>query len=78
MREYKTLSLQQKQLKLLSRDRTRRHIVSRGETLSSIAARYYDSPGEWRAIAVHNRITDPRRLAAGMVLAIPPTEQGSP
>jgi hypothetical protein len=78
MREYKTMSLQQKQLKLLSRDRSRRHIVSRGETLSGIAARYYDSPGDWRAIAVRNQVTDPRRLPAGLVLDIPPTEQGSP
>jgi hypothetical protein len=78
MREYRTLSLQQQQLRLLSRDRSRRHIVARGETLSAIAARYYDSPGEWRAIAVGNGITDPRRLPAGTVLDIPPTVQGSP
>jgi hypothetical protein len=77
MREYRMLSLQREQLRLLSRDRSRRHIVSRGETLSSIAARYYDSPGDWRAIAVHNGITDPRRLAAGTVLGIPPTAEGS-
>lgn len=78
MREFKTLSLQQKQLRLLSRDRSRRHIVSRGETLSAIAGRYYDSPADWRAIAVRNRITDPRRLPDGMVLQIPPIQQGSP
>ena len=77
MREYRTLSLQQRQLRPLSRDRSRRHIVSRGETLSSIAARYYHAPGDWRAIAVHNGITNPRRLAAGAVLSIPPTAEGS-
>jgi hypothetical protein len=78
MREFKTLSLQQKQLNLLSRDRSRRHIVARGETLSAIAQRYYDSPADWRAIAVRNRITDPRRLVSGTVLQIPPIQQGSP
>lgn len=78
MREFKTLSLQQKQLKLLSQDRSRRHIVTRGETLSGIASRYYDSPADWRLIAVGNGITDPRRLPAGTVLHIPPTQPGSP
>jgi len=77
MREFKTLSEQQKQLKLESRDRTRRHTVRRGDTLSAIAARYYGSPADWRWIAVDNRITDPRRLTPGRVVSIPPVAQGS-
>ncbi len=77
MREFKSLSEQQTQLKLESRDRSRRHTVARGDSLSALAARYYGSAAEWRSIAVSNRITDPRRLIAGTVLSIPPVEQGT-
>jgi LysM repeat protein len=77
LREYKTLSLQQTQLRLLSRDRSRRHVVRRGETLSAIASRYYGSPADWRAIAVQNGITDPRTVRSGMVLDVPAIEGAS-
>jgi len=74
LREYKTLDEQLMQLNLNSPDRTRNHVVQRGETLSSIAARYYRKPGEWRAIADANSIDDPRRLPVGAFLAVPPIE----
>src|ERR1700754_657290 len=36
------------------------HVVKLGETLSGIAARYYNNPETWRPIAIANRIADPR------------------
>lgn len=76
MREFKTLATQRDQLRLNSPDRTRSHIVARGDTLSSIAADVYGDPGRWRPLADHNHLTDPRRLPVGAVLEIPPLEQG--
>jgi hypothetical protein len=73
-REYKTLDTQPRRQNPSSPDRTHRHTLSQGETLSAIAGRYYGRPGDWRAIAEANEINDPRRIAAGMALAVPPIE----
>jgi nucleoid-associated protein YgaU len=72
LREYKTLDDQLHQLNLSSPDRTHSHVVQRGETLSRVAARYYRKSGAWRHIADANHIEDPRRIAAGAFLTIPP------
>jgi nucleoid-associated protein YgaU len=72
IREYKTLDEQYTQLNLTSPDRRHSHIVQSGDTLSSLAARYYRKPGEWRHIAEANGIEDPRRLTPGVFLTIPP------
>jgi hypothetical protein len=77
MREYKILSDQRIELHLLSHDRTRSHVVQRGETLSSIAGELYGNPGDWRPIAAHNGIVDPRRVRAGTILEIPPIDRGA-
>ena len=73
LREYKTLDEQLAQLNLTSPDRTHSHVTRSGDTLSSIAALYYRSPGEWRSVADANGIEDPRRLVVGAFLSIPPT-----
>jgi nucleoid-associated protein YgaU len=73
LREYKTLDEQLAQLNLSSPERTHSHVIQRGETLSSIAARFYQQPGDWRFIANANNIEDPRRLAVGTFLTVPPT-----
>jgi Contractile injection system tube protein len=72
LREYKTLEEQLAHLNLTSPDRTHAHVTQRGQTLSGIAGQYYRRPGEWRHIADENDIEDPRRLAAGVFLTIPP------
>jgi hypothetical protein len=46
-------------------------IVKRGDTLSGIAAEMYGDPALWRAIALANRLDDPRRLQIGQPLQIP-------
>ena len=47
-------------------------VVRRGETLSSIANEEYGDPALWRAIAIENRMNNPRKLVPGAVLTIPP------
>ena len=56
-----------------SSDRTTLHRIVRGETISHIAAQYYNDPTQWRAIADANSLTNPRLLTPGMVLVIPPS-----
>lgn len=72
-REYKTLEQQVKELNLQSSDHTKRHVVIKGETLSSIAASQYGDPRQWRRIADENfdRLSDLRRLPAGLELRLP-------
>jgi hypothetical protein len=72
LREYKTLEQQLDELHLSSPDRTHTHVVEQGDTLSRIATRHYERPGEWRPIAEANRLDDPRRLAPGRFLTVPP------
>ena len=75
-REYKTLEQQVKELNLQSSDHTKRHVVVQGETLASIAAQQYGDPRQWRTIADRNfdRLTDLRRLPAGLELNLPATD----
>jgi len=72
LREYKPLDRQLRELHLLSPDHTQSYVVQRGDTLSGIAAKVYDTPDEWRRLATQNGITDPRRLTPGRILAVPP------
>ncbi|MBN8592384.1 MAG: LysM peptidoglycan-binding domain-containing protein [Anaerolineae bacterium] len=69
-------ALQAKLLNLMSSDVDKAHTVQRGETLSSIAARHYDDPGQWRVIAKANQIINPRELSPGQRLIIPKLTQG--
>ncbi|HEY4943558.1 MAG TPA: LysM peptidoglycan-binding domain-containing protein [Rhizomicrobium sp.] len=73
LREYRTLNDQLEELNLSSPDRTHAHVTTQSDSLASIADRYYERPGDWRAIADQNQIDDPRRLRAGRVLTIPRT-----
>jgi nucleoid-associated protein YgaU len=47
--------------------------VKSGDTLSSLAARFYGSPGKWKDLYQLNksRIKDPDRLSEGTVLRVP-------
>lgn len=47
-------------------------IVKRGETLSSIAHEEYGDAALWRLIAQENHLHNPRLIAPGLVLVIPP------
>ncbi len=49
----------------------RAHTVTLGDSLHSLAQRYYAQPRAWRALAAFNDIDDPQRLATGTVLQVP-------
>lgn len=49
------------------------HTVAQGESLSSIAEKYYGYD-DWREIARENNINDPNKLVAGQKLTIPAIE----
>lgn len=57
---------------LLSSDLAKVWLVKQGETLATIAAREYNDPREWRAIAEANGMDDPLALQPGMRLVLPP------
>lgn len=49
-----------------------RHVYAEGETLSLLAHRYYGDWRMWTRIADYNAVADPRRVAVGTTLYIPP------
>lgn len=69
--EYKNADLEAKEIKRQTVDYTKTHVVTQGDTLALIAHREYSDATAWRAIAVRNGITDPRRLTIGATLSIP-------
>jgi hypothetical protein len=72
LREYKTPAEQLVEMNLRSSDHTRVHVVQEGETLPQIAYQTYQDPARWRIIANHNRLLNPRELAPGTLLHLPP------
>lgn len=63
----------------ISAEHTQTHLVSAGERLDTLAARYYSDqssndqgPARWRMLASFNDLHDPFDLSAGTVLQVPP------
>lgn len=75
LREYKTVEEMVSQLN--SADHTKAHVLRRRERLDQISASEYETPAEWRRIAEANDVDDPRRVAPGTVLKVPPMRPGS-
>lgn len=71
LKEYRPVEVQVKESPKSSPDVEKRHIVRRGDTLSSIAGMAYGDPTQWRAIARSNKIHDPRLLKPGADLTVP-------
>jgi len=71
LREYKTLDDQLAQLNLSSPDRSHSYVTQQGDTLASVARRFYNDATQWRAVSDANGIQDPRRLVAGLSLSVP-------
>ena len=69
--EFRNTEMEAKEVKRESPDHTKTYEVTDGDTLSSIAGRLLNDPTLWRAIAIRNRIDDPRNLTAGTRLMLP-------
>ena len=73
-KENRTLQEQMEGLRRESADKTKRRVVVGRDTLWLIAYREYDEPREWVRIAEQNDLDDPREIAPGDWLRLPPVE----
>ena len=74
-KEYKTLPELTSDPPLESADKTKRRVIVGRDSLWAMAAREYGDPALWRVIARHNDIDDPRDVAAGDWVAVPPLDE---
>jgi LysM repeat protein len=70
--EYLDAATQVTQANLQSPDFHKAYTVKQGDTISGIAARYYEDATKWRPIALANALVDPRSIVPGQVIQIPP------
>lgn len=70
--EYLDAAAQVAQANLQSPDFHKAYTVKQGDTISGIAARYYEDATKWRPIALANALVDPRSIVPGQVIQIPP------
>lgn len=80
-KEYRTIAEQLENPRRNSADKTKQRVLGKVEgfrptaqTLWQLAADEYGEPRFWRDIARHNRVEDPRTLAPGDVMQVPPLE----
>lgn len=71
LKEFK-MKANEREKTLQSPDKTKIHIVQRGDSLWLIASRVYGNATLWRPIAYRNKIKNPRFLEPGTELIIPP------
>jgi nucleoid-associated protein YgaU len=71
-KEYRTLRQQLEDPRRESADKTKRRVVVGGDALWVIAAREYDDPRQWVRVAEANDLDDPREIAPGDWLVLPP------
>lgn len=69
--EYRNTDLEAKEVKRETADYSKRHVVSQGETLASIAGAEYGDPRLWRVIAIANRLQRARDLPPGLSVLLP-------
>lgn len=73
-KEYRTLKQLVESPRRESADKSKRRVVVGGDQLWLLAAREYHSPAEWPRIAEANDLDDPREIAPGDWLILPPME----
>jgi nucleoid-associated protein YgaU len=76
-KEYRTLRQQLEEPRRESADKTKRRVIVGRDALWLMAAREYDDPREWVRIAEANDLDDPRDIAPGDWLILPPMENPS-
>ena len=74
-KEYRTLPELLINPRLQSSDKSKRRVVVGDDSLWMLASREYDDVRRWREIADQNELDDPRDIAPGDWLRIPPLEQ---
>jgi nucleoid-associated protein YgaU len=73
-KEYRTLQQQLDDPRRESADKTKRRVVVGNDALWRIAAREYDDANQWVLIADANDLDDPRDIAPGDWLQLPPID----
>lgn len=73
-KEYRTLPELVIQPRLQSADKSKRRVIVDGDSLWLLASREYEDPRLWRVIAEHNDLDDPRDIAPGDWVTVPPLE----
>jgi LysM repeat protein len=70
--EYLEAGTQVAAANLQTADFSKVYVVKEGDTLSGVAARFYEDSSKWRPIALLNGILDPLTISAGQEIHIPP------
>jgi LysM repeat protein len=70
--EYLDAATQVAVANLQTADFSKVYTVKLGDTLSGIAAHFYEDAAKWRPIALANSILDPRAITAGQEIQVPP------
>ena len=70
--EYLDAATQVSQANLQSPDFHKAYTVKQGDTISGIAAQFYEDATKWRPIALANALVDPRAIVPGQIIQIPP------
>lgn len=70
--EYLDAATQVAAANLQTADFSKVYVVKQGDTLSGIAAKFYEDATKWRPIALTNGIVDPLSITAGQQIYIPP------
>lgn len=74
-KEYRTLPELLINPRLQSADKSKRRVIVGDDALWLLASREYHDITKWRVIAEHNDLDDPRDVAPGDWVTIPPLEQ---
>jgi nucleoid-associated protein YgaU len=76
-KQYSTLADLLQNPRRQSSDKSKRRVVTGHDSLWTIAAREYGDPTQWRFIAEQNDLDDPRAIAPGEWLILPPLGQSN-
>lgn len=73
-KEYRTLQQQIEDPRRQSADKTKRRVIAGRDSLWALAAREYGDAREWLRIAQRNDLDDPRDIAPGDWIELPPID----